>query len=143
LVVHVEQVPSGLSLNETWRRIADPLRVPTWDPGIERVEPLDAGPPAVGQRYRVRLRIGPFRMPVIFKVAALEPPHRIVLAAEGRWIRAVDDVIVEANGTGARVTWKAELWLRKPLALTGALWRPGFVRYARRAMAGLRGWLEG
>jgi carbon monoxide dehydrogenase subunit G len=141
MVVHIEQAHSDLSISETWRRVADPRLIPTWDPGILAVVPIEAGPATVGSRYRVMLRVGAVAVPVTFKILALEPPHRIVLASEGRWLAAVDDVLVEPHGAGARVTWRAELQLHGPLSITGRLWQRSFDAYARRAIDGLRAWL--
>ncbi len=125
---------------EVWARVGDFSRLAEWDPGVARVDRVGTGPVAVGARYVVHVRVGPWTSPMTYVVEQLEPA-RVVLRGRSGLFEAVDDVSVAPDGQGSLVTWRATLSPAGWLAFTEPLWRPGFRRVADAAMAGLRRWL--
>jgi dehydrogenase/reductase SDR family member 12 len=107
-----------------------------WDPGVISAGQLDPGPVRSGTRFRLVVPFLSRRMALAYQVVKLVPGREVVLAAEGRLVRATDQILV-APGVGATVSYEASVRLRGPLRLLDALLRPGFRAVGERAAAGL------
>lgn len=123
---------------EVFRFLCEFWRTPEWDPGVLAALALDPGPPHLGQRIRLLIGLGPVALPMVYRVTAFEPERSITLLGESSLFVAEDRIRVTPSIDGCEVEWSADLSLRGPLALTEALWRPGFRATASAAMDGLR-----
>jgi carbon monoxide dehydrogenase subunit G len=116
--------------------------VAEWDPSIRRVVPLDPGPVHEGSRFRVYLKAGPASTVFRYRVLVHDAGTRHAMFDGVGWaMRALDDVRVEPEGTGSRITWRVELSGRGLLALTEPAWRPFLRRFTERVIEGLRQWV--
>ena len=52
-----------------------------------------------------------------YEVQAYEPPRRLLLVARTTFFTSVDEIRVEATGSGCTVTYDAKLTLNGPLGL--------------------------
>ena len=78
-----------------------------------------------------------------YEVKEYEPPRRILLVARTSFLTSVDEVRVEAAGSGSIVKYDAKLTLNGPLTLFDPLLRLAFRRIGDRAAAGLKRVLSG
>jgi carbon monoxide dehydrogenase subunit G len=108
-----------------------------WDPGVISAEQLDPGPVGSGTRFRLAVPFLGRRMALTYQVVKIVPGSEVILAAEGRLLRATYRILVAADGAGATVSYEADVRLRGPLRLLDALLRPGFRAVGERAAAGL------
>lgn len=113
-----------------------------WDPGVVSGRELVAGPPAIGSRYELVVRLGRRQLPLVYEIKELVPGQRVVLEAENALVRSRDVIEVSDVGTGAafecRLGYGARLSGRGAGVLLEPLLSIGLRRLGRRAEAGLR-----
>jgi hypothetical protein len=135
---YVDVVDLSLSVEEAFDLFAEFDRTAEWDPGVVEATPLDAGPPRVGSRFQVVASFLGRRIPLEYRIVALDRPARVVLEAETDELRSYDVIdIVERNGR-ARVTYEARLELRGLRRLADPLLDLAFQWIGRQAVEGLR-----
>jgi dehydrogenase/reductase SDR family member 12 len=133
-------VDSASPLEETFHYLADFSNAEEWDPGVAEAQRVDDGEIGTGSRFRLVARFLGRDVPMQYEITAFEGPHRVVLEADERTVRSVDEIRVEtAEDGGTRVTYEADLRLKGPLGgvldpLLGLVFR----RIGDRAAAGLR-----
>jgi uncharacterized membrane protein len=117
-----------------WAVWTDIERWPEWTASMSRIERLDPGPLAVGQRARVRQP----RLPaVVWRVTELEEGHGFVWVNESPGARVTGSHRIEAHQNGSRAT--LAISYGGPIAcLIGWLSRALTVRYLQLEAAGLR-----
>ena len=135
-VIHVQR-----DHEEVFDALADFSRAEVWDPGVNSAEAIED--PKVGRdaRFRLKLGFGPVSTPLVYRTTAYERPRRVVHEADNALVRGVDDITVEQDGTGARVTWRAEFRIKGPGGLADPLLAKGFENVADKAVDGLEQWL--
>jgi carbon monoxide dehydrogenase subunit G len=101
------------SAEEVWHYLADLRSVEEWDPSIDAVE-LTAGEPRTeGARYRLDVRFRRRSITLPYRTVEVDPPHRVVFAAETDAAMVRDEARITPLGPSAsRVTWDADLRLR-------------------------------
>ena len=122
---------------ETFAYLATFSNAAEWDPGVLAGEQLDAGPVAVGTRFRLVVPFLGLRLPLTYQVTGYQPGHEVVLAAASTLLRASDRIVVTGGTDGSVVSYQTEARLRGPLHLLDPILRPGFRAVADRAAAGL------
>ena len=122
--------------------ISDHRRLPSWIPGLRRVEVDESqalSPGGVGTRRTLYPVVGPFGVEVVVE---FEPPRRMAYSASDASLRGLltrhrAELWCEPSAAGTRVRWvvrgvPARTWWKRMLA-----WL--FVRHAQRAgLANLR-----
>jgi Polyketide cyclase / dehydrase and lipid transport len=78
-----------------------------------------------------------------YEVKEHDPRRRILLVARTSFLTSMDEVRVEASGSGCTFTYDAKLTLNGPLGLFDPLLRLAFRRIGDRAAAGLKRVLSG
>jgi carbon monoxide dehydrogenase subunit G len=134
-ITEILQIP--IAPEHAFDHVADFTTTRQWDPGISAAERLDAGPLDVGARFRVRLKLGPVDLPLIYEITSYDRPHRVVLSTVGAVHRGEDDVTFTPSRGGTRLTWNAAFTLRGPGLLIDPALGIGFRRAAKQAVAGL------
>jgi uncharacterized membrane protein len=92
-------VEISASPERVWAVMSDIERWPEWTSSVSRVERLDAGPLAVGQRARIRQ---PKLLPAVWRVTALEPGRSFTWVTSSPGVRVTGRHQVEAAGPGSR-----------------------------------------
>lgn len=137
-------VVSVRSPHETFDYLAEFSHAAEWDPGTATARRLDDGPLGLGSRFALEVTVGPRRMPLEYRIAAYEPPRRVVLVAESDSVRSQDTItVMPASDGGALVTYQAVLTLQGRLAVANGLLGPFFDRIGAAGAAGLRRVLSG
>ena len=133
-----ESVRSPRPQAEVFAYLSDFTTTAEWDPGIKDAEQLTEGPIDVGTRVRVVALFMGREVELVYEVTEFEPPRRIVLRGENATTLSIDEIVVEPDGAGSRVSYDANLTLKGPLRLADPLLALVFRRIADRAIGGMR-----
>ena len=110
-----------------------------WDQGVTEATVADTGPPALGSTYRLMVRAFGRPVPLDYRIAEFDPPHRVVLRAHNSMVRSTDMIeVIAGPGTGSTVTYDATLELQGVGVLFTPMLGLSFRRVGDRAMVGLR-----
>jgi hypothetical protein len=110
-----------------------------WDPGVVEAGRLDAGPLAVGSRFRVVARFLGRRAELTYEIVRHTPDEQVTLRGESATVVSLDTMrFSDTPDGGTRVSYDAELTLKGPLRPLDPLLRLAFNRVGDRAAAGLR-----
>lgn len=127
---------SPRSPDDAWRFLSDIRLFSTWDPGVAASVQVKGDGPVVGAAYDLTIR---GVMPTVMRYVVVErADRRLKMIATTAWLRSVDELFVEPDGEGARVTYDAVLTLNGPLGLLDPLLAIAFRRIGDRADVGLR-----
>jgi hypothetical protein len=114
-----------------------------WDPGVQRAQDLQPGPPRQGNAYRLVVRFLGRAFPLDYEIVEIDAPRRVVLQAENSLVRSTDIIeVAPAVGGGTQLTYSATLRPKGPAALMAPFISLGFRRVGDRAAAGLRAKLQ-
>ncbi len=134
---YVASVRTPLTQSDAFSYMADITHFVEWDPGVKQARRVTGDGPGVGAAYDLTVQSGGTTV-MRYEITEYEPPRRVLLVARTSLLTSVDEIRVEADGTGAIVTYDAELTLNGLLRLFDPLLRLAFRRIGDRAAAGLR-----
>ena len=100
------EVPASPEAVFPW--MLDTDKVPRWQSGVQRYEPVRPGPLQVGSGIHEDLTVSGYALQLELEVVRLEPPQRAELRFQGSGFRAVNHYTVAPAPGGARVTWAIE-----------------------------------
>jgi len=101
------------SPEEVWHYLADLRSIREWDPSVKAVELTGGEPRTEGARYDLEVSFRGRSVTLRYRIAKVDPPHRVVFTAETDAVLIRDEARIDAIGESAsRVTWAAELRLR-------------------------------
>ena len=123
---------------EVFAYLADFSTTAEWDPGLSAARRLDDGPLGVGNRVELDAAFFGRTIKLIYETTLYEEPRRFIVRGESSTIVSVDEITVEADGTGSLVTYDAELTLKGPLKIFDPALGLGFGKVADKAIAGLK-----
>jgi carbon monoxide dehydrogenase subunit G len=126
------------SAEEVWHYLADLRSAEEWDPSVDEVELVGGEPRTEGARYDLEVRFGGRGINLPYRVAEVDPPHRVVFEAETGSVLVRDEARIEPRGPAASsVTWDADLRLRGIGRLLDLPLRAIFHRVGEKARKGL------
>ncbi len=126
------------SAEEVWHYLADLRSVEEWDPSVDAVELIGGEPRTEGTRYRLDVRFRGRGISLPYRIVEVDPPHRVVFAAETDSVMVRDEARITPLGPSAsRVTWDADLRLRGIRSLLDVPLRAIFNRLGENAKEGL------
>ena len=137
-----ERIESRLGIDEAFAFVADFANAERWDPGVAESVRLDDGPPRVGARYRLGVRMGSRVAPMEYEITRFEAPNRVVLEGHGSGVRAVDDIRFIQTTTGTRIEYVADIRLQGLLRLLAPLAGGAFRKIAENARNGMQRTLD-
>jgi carbon monoxide dehydrogenase subunit G len=127
------------SAEEVWHYLADLSSIEEWDPSVKDVELVGGEARTEGARYDLEVRVRGRSIGLPYRVVEVDPPHRVVFAAETASVSVRDEARIEAKGPAASsVIWEANLRLRGIRRLLDLPLRPIFHRLGEDARKGLR-----
>ncbi|MCB9507690.1 MAG: SRPBCC family protein [Myxococcales bacterium] len=130
-------IATPLSVDGAFSFMRDITRFAEWDPGVKRARRVRGDGWGVGTAYELVVDAGTTSV-MIYEVTEYEPPHRMVLVSRTRWLTSVDEIRVEPDGAGSRVTYDAVLTLNGRLGRFDGFLGHAFRKVGDRAAAGLR-----
>jgi carbon monoxide dehydrogenase subunit G len=133
-----ERVETTLPIDEAFAFVADFANNERWDPGTATAEAIDAGPPRVGTRYRLGVRMAGRVAPMEYRIIGFEPPRRVVLQGEGSGVKAVDDIRFTEAPPGTLIDYTADIRLTGFLRFLQPFLGRAFRSIGRNAAAGMR-----
>ena len=124
--------------------LADFTNIQAWDPSVLAARQVTAGAPHVGTRFRLTLQFGGRPVPMEYRITAMTPPQRLVLAGRGESFRAEDRMTLAPLASGVRIHYEADIeltnrWGRRMEPLIAPL----LHRSGRRAVHNLKQQLSG
>ena len=136
-------VDTPRSVEEAFDYMKDFSNVSDWDPSIEVAEQVTPGEIAVGTEFRIVVTTAGSEQEIRYIVTEIEAPRRIKVRGENEHLVSVDEVRVEPDGAGSKVTYDAELELKGARKLAHPLVSVGFKRNSDQARSGLAEQLGG
>lgn len=134
----MESVETELSREEAFAYIAQWDRQAEWDPNTVSSRRIGEGPPAVGARYALEVKMGRKAVPMEYRITELEAPSRIVLIGEGSGVWTEDIITFTEIGGGTRVDYQAEIRLSGLLGLVQPLLGRGFDAIGKGVVEGMK-----
>ena len=139
---YITTVSTPLSPDAAFAYMADVRHFAEWDPGVTRALLVAGDGRAVGSAYDLTVKAGGTSV-MRYVVKEVDAPRRLLLVAKTTFFISEDEIRVEPDAQGARVTYDATLRLNGPLALFDPLLNFAFQRIGDRATSGLRRVLAG
>jgi carbon monoxide dehydrogenase subunit G len=126
------------SADAVWSYLADLRSIGEWDPSVESVR-LTAGEPRTETaRYDLEVSFRGRSISLPYRVLEVDPPHRVVFAAETDSVSVRDEARIEPVSAGnSRVTWDADLRLNGIRRVFEPLLQALFKRLGENAKRGL------
>jgi carbon monoxide dehydrogenase subunit G len=123
---------------EVWGYLADLRSIAEWDPSVEKIRLVSGDPEKVGARYQLEVSFLGSRVSLPYVAVTVEPPTRLVFAAESESVVVRDEARIRPNADGGTsLTWDAELRLKGVRRLLDPLLRLAFNRLGSQAARGL------
>jgi NAD(P)-dependent dehydrogenase (short-subunit alcohol dehydrogenase family) len=118
--------------------------IQAWDPTVLSARRLTAGPIREGARFALVMLLGIRPMNMVYTLAEMKPPCRLVLHGRGASFRAIDTLAIEPAGHGFRLNYAVRIDFDRPAGKSlGRLVAP-LVRWnGRRAVKRLQTILGG
>ena len=138
----IEQIETALPPDAAFAFVADFANSLAWDPGVATSERIDDGPPRVGSRFRLGVRLAGRVAPMEYRISVLEPSRRVVLVGTGSGVSAVDEIRFTPAGSGTRIDYTAVIGLGGLLRLAQPFLGGQFARIGREALGGMKRTLD-
>jgi carbon monoxide dehydrogenase subunit G len=124
--------------DEVWDYLADLRSIRDWDPSVDNVELVSGAPGTESARYELEMRFRGRTLALRYRTVEVDPPHRVVFAADTDSVSIRDEARIEPAGTQtSTVVWDANLRLRGFRKLFELPLRVFFNRLGRDAHEGL------
>ncbi|MEP6976847.1 MAG: SRPBCC family protein [Thermoleophilia bacterium] len=133
-----KEIEVGRSVEEAFAYVADFSNAEEWDPGVVEAAKLTEGSVRLGSEFDLVALFRGKRHRFRYVVTDFDENRRIVLAAEGDRVDSVDQIALEPAGTGARITYVADLQLKGIFRLASPLLAPVVNRMGDAALEGLK-----
>jgi carbon monoxide dehydrogenase subunit G len=117
--------------------LSDFANAAEWDPGIAEARRLTPAPTEVGSRFEVVALFRGRRQRFEYVVTDYEEGSRVALRGEGEKALSDDVITVAPRGSGARVTYEADLRLKGLYRVAEPFLRSTFQRMGDAALDGL------
>ena len=109
-----------------------------WDPGVVEAERLDDRPVAEASEFRIVAAFLHRRTTLTYRVVEYDPPNAVTFLGENASVVSLDRITFEPSDGGTRITYDADLALKRPFKLADPLLGLAFKRVGTRALAGMR-----
>jgi carbon monoxide dehydrogenase subunit G len=137
-----ESLVTSLPVEQAFAFVADFANSARWDPGVAWSQRLDAGPLAVGARYRLGVRMAGRVAPMEYRISELEPDRRVVLVGKGSGVEAVDEIRFTPTPMGTQIDYSADIRLTGLLRLVEPFAGRAFASIASNAREGMQRTLD-
>ena len=133
-----EHFTTPLSREAAFAYVADFSRQAEWDPNTVSSRRLDDGPPGVGARFALDVRMGSRTTPMEYRITEYMAPSRVVLVGEGSGVWSQDVIAFSEAPEGTRVDYVAEIRLSGLLGIIQPLLGRAFAGIAKGAVEGMK-----
>ena len=138
MVRYIDAIDLPIPVEAAFDLLADFSRTVEWDPGVIAAQRLDDGEPRRGSRFRVIVSFLGRKLPLEYRITALERPSRVVLRGGNGSLVSIDEITLAPREGGTRVTYEARLELAGAAKLAEPLLQRLFQSVGRKAARGLR-----
>ncbi len=126
-------VVSPWTPEQAFAYMADLRNFAEWDPGVSEAELVDGDGPGPDAAYRLKASGTTLR----YETKEYRPDEMIYVVAKSTFFESLDRITVDAEGTGSRVVYDAQLKLNGPLGIFDPLLKLAFNRIGDKAGTGL------
>jgi carbon monoxide dehydrogenase subunit G len=133
-----ETLETPLGREASFAYVADWSRQAEWDPNTTSAARIGDGPPEVGARYALEVKMGGRTVPMEYRITELVAPERVVLVGEGSGVWTEDTITFTEAASGTRVDYEAEIKLSGLLGLVQPLLGRAFDGIAKGAAEGMK-----
>ncbi|MEI8106160.1 MAG: SRPBCC family protein [Actinomycetes bacterium] len=134
---YTTSIRSTLSAADAFEYMADFSNALVWDPSVSVAHRVGSGPLAVGAEFELVARFAGRDVPLLYRVAEIDVPHRIVLEAVKPGFASRDTITVEPSDLGSVVHYDAVLAFSGSGRLFDPLMQLVFNRVGAKARAGM------
>lgn len=124
--------------DEMFAYLSDFSSTQEWDPGVIEAERLGDAPVREGTEFRLLASFLGRKIPLIYRIVEYDPPSAVTFRGESSTVVSLDRITFEPSASGTRITYDADLALKRPYKLADPLLQLAFKRVGARALAGLR-----
>lgn len=136
-------IPTALSQQEAFDRLAAVERFVEWDEGVTSAQQVAGDGPGVGAEYVLKVKaFAGDDLLLTYKTTAFDSPHRFVIVADAKSLRSDDVITVVPDGDGCQVTYAADLKMKGAFAIMNPALGLVFNRIGDKAAAGMRTFLD-
>ncbi|MEO5679553.1 MAG: SRPBCC family protein [Acidimicrobiales bacterium] len=142
VIEHAVEIKIDRPVGDVFAFVTDPTNHPRWDGSSRSMQPDEPGPWKAGLTLLDVRRMGPRRMEVKSRVAALVPNESMDIGSitgpefHGHWRLSPD-------GSGTVLRWSCEMTVQGPARLAEKLVARSFRRVCDQSFGRLKGLLEG
>jgi carbon monoxide dehydrogenase subunit G len=116
--------------------LADFGNAEQWDPGTRSCTRSDEGPVAVGATWHNVSEFAGRETELEYRLELWEPGH-VRLVGENKTATSVDDIVVVANGSGSRITYRSEVTFHGIAKVAGPFVQHEFERLGDKTVEGI------
>jgi carbon monoxide dehydrogenase subunit G len=124
-------------VDDVFAYLADFSNTAEWDPGVAEATQTSEGAVGLGSTFDLVTLFRGRRVPVSYEVTLHEPSTRVVLVGRNKNFTGTDDIGVEAEGDGSRVSWNADFQMNGVAKLLQPFLGGVFEKLSVEAMEGL------
>lgn len=135
-------IQSRLSVEEAWARVADVTTFADWDPGVIEAVQVSGDGPGPNAAYELTVKGIRGDLDLRYDVNQYDPPHQLFLVADTGVLRSEDEITVEPDAEGCRLTYRADLRFGGFYSIANPFLAVAFKVIGWRAARGLRSYLE-
>ncbi len=135
-------ITTPLTCEQAFSRLGRFDRATEWDPSVDNAEMLTPLPVGRGSRFLLRVRFLGRSLPLEYEVVDFEPPDRMAIRAENRFVRSIDTITFESLRSLTEVGYEARLEPKGLSRIAGPALAILFRRIGDHAAAGLRRYLS-
>jgi uncharacterized protein YndB with AHSA1/START domain len=136
---YVGTVESPRPVEDVFTYMADFSNASEWDPSSTESKALNGAGPRRGARYAVTSEFMGREVPLTYEIVEIDPPRRVVLAAETDSVTSRDVMTFRSlPDGGTELTYDADLRLKGARKLFDPVFGIAFRRLCERARARMR-----
>lgn len=127
-------VDTTMSPEEAFDYMAEFSHTSEWDPNCETAERTTPDPLGVGSRFDLKFSgIAGKQLELGYEMKEFERPSRFVLEADEDHVRSLDTIEITPKGSGATVTYNAQLELKGAFKLADPILGMGLSKAGSEA----------
>ncbi len=114
MIRHEETIRGDCTPQTAFAYLAAFDSIQAWDPTVLSARRLTAGPIRVGTRFALVMQFGARPIKMVYTLAEMKPPSRLVFHGRGAAFRAIDTLAIEPAGQGFRLHYAVRIDFDRP-----------------------------
>jgi carbon monoxide dehydrogenase subunit G len=123
---------------EVFAYLSDFSTAQEWDPGTVQSVRIGDGPLGEGAEFRLVASVLGRETTLVYRIVEYDPPNAVTLRGENATVVSIDRITFEPSDRGTRVTYDADLTLKRWLKVADPLLGAVLKRLGDHALTGMR-----